>query len=62
MTNFCSRCTAQLTVEKYLLFGLFFCRACQVTIENDPDYAHIFERLNRLGMKEALRKLRNIEN
>jgi len=62
MSNFCSRCTARLTVEKYLIFGLYYCRACQNTMEHDPDYAYIFIRLNKLGMAEALRKLRNIEN
>jgi len=62
MDKFCARCTGQLKSEKYLLFGMFYCRACQNTMENDPDYAYIFIRLNKLGMKQALRSLRNIEN
>jgi len=62
MEKFCARCTGQLNNEKYLLFGLYYCRACQNTIENDPDYAFIFIRLNKLGIKAALRNLRDIES
>jgi len=62
MSKFCQRCTTELKEEKYLIFGLFYCRACENTMQNDPDYAYIFIRLNKLAVKEALRKLRNIEN
>jgi len=62
MENFCARCTAKFKTEKYWLFGMCFCRACMDTIKNDPDYAFIFIRLNKLAMKQALSELRNIEN
>jgi len=62
MVKYCSRCTTEFRTEKHLLFGLYFCRACYDTIENDPDYAYIMIRLNTLAVNEALRKLPNIEN
>jgi len=61
MEKYCARCTTEMR-EKYLIFGMYFCRACTNTMENDPDYAFIMIRLNKLGVKEALAKLRNIEN
>jgi len=60
MNDFCCRCTGKMA-EKYLLFEMFFCRACMNTIENDPDYAFIMKR-NNIAVFQCLKKLRQIEN
>jgi len=63
MAKFCTRCTHHMeNEEKYMLFEAYYCRACVNTIEIDPDFAFIFKRHQILAMKEALWKLRNIEN
>jgi len=42
----CVRCCREVSTEEcYLLFGRKHCRACKITIENDPDYNWIFENI-----------------
>jgi len=41
-----------LNEEIYYLLGNYYCRACEITITNDPDYKRILENYG----------LRNIEN
>jgi len=62
---FCKRCTHEVTIEeKYLMFKAFYCRACMNTIENDPDYQFIFDRMDIYPVKRLKNfwKLENIEN
>jgi len=49
----CKRCTKIMNHEEiYYLLGNYYCRACENTITNDPDYKMILENYG----------LRNIEN
>jgi len=51
----CFRCTRIVNVEEcYLLFGRFYCRACEITITHDPSYQNI------LGIMKNVRP--DIEN
>jgi len=31
----CARCTTEIQLEKYLLLGKYYCRACKNALEND---------------------------
>jgi len=54
----CVRCTRLVTDEEcYLLFLDKYCRACIITIENDPDYALVIVQRNAL-----LSRFKQIEN
>jgi len=53
----CVRCTREVkTEEMYLIGNEKYCRACNNTIQSDPDYQWIFSRAFIMG------KLENIEN
>jgi len=45
----CKRCSAPLDLEKYYLFGAFYCRACENIMTHDPEYKSI---LARFGLKD----------
>jgi len=51
----CVRCTRKVIDEEcYLMENLLYCRACNNTLQNDPDYAWI--------RNNVLWRLRQIEN
>jgi len=53
----CVRCTREVhNEEAHLINNEKYCRACNITIESDPDYQWIFSRAFIMG------KLENIEN
>jgi len=55
----CERCTRLVTNEEcYVIFECFYCRACKLTIENDPEYDYFIKKWQ---VYELLDKFRQIE-
>jgi len=49
----CIRCTRIVNNEEiYVLHGSFYCRACMVALENDPDTLVIIKMLRNLEQIE----------
>jgi len=49
----CIRCTRIVNNEEiYVLHGSFYCRACMITIENDPDCLVVLKMLRNLEQIE----------
>jgi len=45
----CYRCSRKVTKEEcYLIFNHKYCKACEIVLENDPDYNKIFWRLRQI--------------
>jgi len=45
MEFICFRCTRMVKNEEaYLLFDDLYCRACNITIERDPDYVFLMKK------------------
>jgi len=60
LEKICVRCTCMITSEEcYLLFRAIYCRACMNTIENDPEYAHIFSNKNVFAALEDIKQIEN---
>jgi len=56
----CVRCTHKIVKEEtYLLFKAVYCRACMNTIDNDPDYAHIFKNNNVFACLQDMKQIEN---
>jgi len=49
----CFRCTRKVIDEEgYLLFGRYYCRACYIAIENDPEYRNILLVFNKVSLDD----------
>jgi len=49
----CSRCTRIITLEEiHYLLGGYYCRACTVWIENDPEWKNVLLTIGHLRQIE----------